>query len=112
MRHHRSPFFTLQSNYPPASPLVCFHTRPSSLGEPDDVTAIDQRVTQRGILHAEKSLYPGLGACCHSNLELKFGIFAPHEEPSDVLCNARCLAPFVAGPSMSHLDYLFYQAVT
>lgn len=61
---------------------------------------------------AEKSLYPGLGACCHPNLELKFGIFAPHEEPPDVLCSARCSAPFVAGLSLSHLDYLFYQAVT
>ena len=107
--HH---FFTLPSNYPPASPLACLYSRPSSLGKPDDVMAFDQRVAQHGIFHAEKSLYPGLGACCHSNLELKFGIFAPHEEPPDVLCSARCSAPFVAGLSMSHLDYLFYQAVT
>ena len=41
--HH---FLALPSNYPPASPLACFHTRPSSLGEPDNVMAIDQRVSQ------------------------------------------------------------------
>jgi len=107
--HH---FFALHSNCPPASPLASFHFRPSSLGEPDDVTAFDQRVTQRGILHAEKNMYPGLGACCHSNLELKFGIFATHEEPPDVLCNARGATTAVAGLSMSHRDHRIDQAVT